>query len=138
MKRSVVNRFKTAHKFSVGDEVRIKPSHGFKAWHGDTGEIEKKIPINKAYVELKEHGRVLVDLDDLEPVSGKTAANLTDAAFERMVGSIEDSAKKMQAQVNRLGGIEEALKKGHDETLRQQATEMASTLRVLQRRLGDS
>jgi len=73
--KSVVARFLTerevrlAARFQKGDEVRIKPTHGFKDWHGDTGTIEKIIPINKAYVQLKENGRRLIDLDNLEHVS---------------------------------------------------------------------
>jgi len=77
--KNVVARYLTerevrlAARFRPGDEVKVKPSHGFKEWHGDTGVIEKIIPINKAYVQLKENGRQIFDLDDLEQRSRSRA-----------------------------------------------------------------
>jgi hypothetical protein len=66
----------------------------------------------------------------------RTAGELTDPAFERLVSKIEDEAKAMRAQVKRLGGIAQALKEGHKSTLEGQIAEVASSVRVLQRRLG--
>lgn len=73
LSRRVVSRFIQA-RYQPGDRVRIRETHNFKKYHGDEGEIEKIIPINKAYVELEKNGRVIVDLDDVEPAQGKTAA----------------------------------------------------------------
>lgn len=64
-------------------------------------------------------------------------ATLNDAAWDRNVGALLDGAAAMKKQVERFGGIENALREGHGTTLKQQVTEMASVLRVLQRRLGD-
>lgn len=64
--RGASNR--VAGRFSVGDPVRVKSSHGFAHYRGDTGVIDKMIPINKAYVESERNGRIIVDLDDLEKV----------------------------------------------------------------------
>lgn len=67
----------------------------------------------------------------------KNAGVMPDATFTRLVGSIEKNAKDMQAQVDRLGGIKTALERGHASTLQQQLNEMSSSIRVLQRNLGD-
>lgn len=67
-RQALVERFKAAASggFKPGDTVKVKPSHGFKKWHGDVGTIDKMVPINKAYVQLQENGRQILDLDDLE------------------------------------------------------------------------
>lgn len=77
--RLLAARYRAAYTrmFNLGDEVRVKPSHGFKHWHGDTGTIDKFVPINKVYVELDEHGRQILDLDDLEKVDTGKGAGLT-------------------------------------------------------------
>jgi hypothetical protein len=67
----------------------------------------------------------------------KNAGALTDASFERLVGSIEKNVKDMQSQVARLGGVKEALERGHAQTLQQQLNEISSSTRVLQRSLGE-
>ncbi len=65
----------------------------------------------------------------------RTAA-LTDSLFERMVALFEKNAKDMRAQVQRLGGIEKALERGHAQTLKEQLNEIANGVRALQRHLG--
>jgi hypothetical protein len=55
-----------ALKFKPGDKVRVKDSHGSAKFRGDTGEIEKNVPMGKYYVQLKKNGRSLVDEGDLE------------------------------------------------------------------------
>lgn len=57
-----------AAKFSPGDKVKVKDSHGSAKFRGDTGEIEKLVPIGKYYVDLKKNGRSLVDGNDLEKI----------------------------------------------------------------------
>jgi hypothetical protein len=82
--RNLVARSKAAGRFNVGDPVRVLPSHGFAHYRGDTGVIDKMIPINKAYVESEKNGRIIVDLDDLEKIEGKAAAldeSLKSSAF---------------------------------------------------------
>jgi hypothetical protein len=72
--KNLVARSKAAGKFQVGDPVRVLPSHGFAHYRGDTGVIDKMVPINKAYVESEKNGRIIVDLDDLEKIGTRTAA----------------------------------------------------------------
>ncbi len=75
--RSRAAEFTPYRRFKPGDSVRVLPSHGFAHYRGDTGTIDKMIPINKAWVESEKNGRIIVDLDDLEPiktVSARTAA----------------------------------------------------------------
>lgn len=64
-------------------------------------------------------------------------AAVTDAAWERSIGALVDTSGAMKKQVDRFGGIEKALQEGHGTTIKQQLGEIASVLRVLQRRLGD-
>ena len=66
----------------------------------------------------------------------RTALALPDPAFNRLVGGIGDTARQMELQVQRLGGIASAIQQGHGDTLRGQIAEIASSIRVLQRRLG--
>lgn len=60
-------------KFEKGDKIRIKPSHGLKEWHGDTGVVDKYVQFGKYYVELKENGRQIVSENDLELIGDKKA-----------------------------------------------------------------
>jgi len=63
-----MDHFKEARpKFRLGDRVEINKNHGFKHWHGDTGTIDKFVPINKCYVNMDNGDRRIVDLDDLDP-----------------------------------------------------------------------
>jgi len=66
----------------------------------------------------------------------RRAAALPTPAFTRMVSAIGDTARAMELQVQRLGGVEAALQRGHGDTLRQQLHDIQSSARVLQRRLG--
>lgn len=65
----------------------------------------------------------------------RTAADLTDPAWDRLINGIADTAMAMKNQVERFGGITVALREGHGSTLEGQLNELASTVRVLQRRL---
>lgn len=66
----------------------------------------------------------------------KTAANITTQVWDRTLATVLDTAQAMKKQVERFGGIENALREGHGTTLNQQMTELASVVRVLQRRIG--
>jgi len=62
----VANRFLEATGFQPGDHVKVKSTHGYLKFRGDTGIIEKYVPFGKYYVELKHNGRAMVSGDDLE------------------------------------------------------------------------
>lgn len=66
----------------------------------------------------------------------KEALALPDPAFHRLISAIGDTARAVELQVNRLGGIDAAMRQGHGDTLKGQFAEIGSALRVLQRRLG--
>jgi len=66
----------------------------------------------------------------------KEALALPDPAFHRLIGNIGDTARAIELQVDRLGGIDSAMRQGHGETLKGQLAEIGSSLRVLTRRLG--
>ncbi len=64
-------------------------------------------------------------------------SNISNSAWERGIATLLDNVTSMKSQVDRFGGIVNALERGHGTTLKQQMTETTSILRVLQRRLGD-
>jgi hypothetical protein len=67
----------------------------------------------------------------------RTAAeNISNSAWNRTIDGIIEYGQSMKNQVERLGGIGNALGQGHGETLKVQLTELASIVRTLQRRLG--
>jgi hypothetical protein len=105
--KNVVARFKTASGFKPGDKIKIKPSHGFKKWHGDTGTVEKLVPINKAYVQLEENGRQIVDLDDIEKINDRKAS-IDDAFKEAAFAFLRESKFSWLA----MGMAEEAKRSG--------------------------
>lgn len=65
------------------------------------------------------------------------AESISNSAWERGIDALIDNVTSMKKQVDRLGGIANALEKGHGTTLKQQMTETAAIIRTLQRRLGD-
>lgn len=65
-----------------------------------------------------------------------TAANIPNSAWDRTIDSIIQYGNDMKKQVERLGGIANALEQGHGQTLQGQLGELASVVRTLQRRLG--
>jgi len=65
------------------------------------------------------------------------AENISNSAWERGIDAVIDAAQSMKKQVDRFGGIVNALGHGHGTTLKQQMNETAAVLRTLQRRLGD-
>jgi hypothetical protein len=74
-RQALVERFKAAEtRFKPGDRVRVKPTHNFKEWHGDVGEVDKFVPFGKYYVELEKNGRVIIDGDYLEKAEAKKAS----------------------------------------------------------------
>jgi len=56
--------------------------------------------------------------------------------FMRILQRIEKNAGDMQAQVERLGGLDEALRRGAGSTLEQQLGEIESGLRIFRRRIN--
>ncbi len=99
---------RTAGKFSVGDHVRVLPSHGFAHYRGDTGVIDKMIPINKAYVESEKNGRIIVDLDDLEKGHPNRKASLDDILKNAAFAFLRESkfswlAKGMAIEAKKSG-----------------------------------
>jgi hypothetical protein len=66
----------------------------------------------------------------------KMAAAITTPAWDRSLASVLDTVTALKKQVERFGGIENALQQGHGSTINQQVTELASVIRTLQRRLG--
>lgn len=67
----------------------------------------------------------------------KSAADLPDSSFTRMVDTIRDNAEAMLKQVDRLGGFNSAIRQGHGRTLRGQLLEIGSMYRVLERRIPE-
>lgn len=63
--------------------------------------------------------------------------NISNSAWERGIDAVIDNVQSMKKQVDRFGGVVNALGQGHGTTLKQQMNETASILRTLQRRLGD-
>jgi ribosomal protein S17E len=75
--------------------------------------------------------------ENKDVVKDKQAAlPLENARFVQMVENMIENAQGMLKQVERLGGIEAALTRGHGATLQGQLREIDSVVRVLQRRLG--
>lgn len=88
------------------------------------------------------HMKALLDRAKREKVKVETqkwagSENISNSAWERSIDLLIDSSQSMKKQVDRFGGIVNALGNGHGTTLKQQMNEMSSVLRVLQRRLGD-
>jgi len=82
-RQALVDRYKAAATtFQPGEVVRVKPTHGFEEWHGDTGTIEKYVPFGKYYVNLVKNGRVLIDESHLVPVGASTEAETKEAAYQ--------------------------------------------------------
>ncbi len=116
----------------------------------DSGQV-------KAYVEWKDdkgkagttegdpengHMKALLDRAKREKVKVETqkwagTENISNSAWERGIDTMIDNVTSMKKQVDRFGGIVNALGQGHGTTLKQQINETASILRTLQRRLGD-
>jgi hypothetical protein len=73
----------------------------------------------------------------LEAQGLKAAADISNSAWERGIDALIDETQSMKKQVDRFGGIQNALGQGHGTTLKQQMSEVAAILRTLQRRLGE-
>jgi hypothetical protein len=88
------------------------------------------------------HMKALLDRAKREKIKIETqkwagAENISNSAWERGIDALIDNVQSMKKQVDRFGGIVNALGQGHGTTLKQQMTETAAILRTLQRRLGD-
>jgi len=64
----VANSFLEATGFQPGDHIKVRSTHGYPKFRGDTGVVEKYVPFGKYYVELKRNGRAMVSEDDLEKI----------------------------------------------------------------------
>jgi hypothetical protein len=53
-------------EYRPGEGVRIKNSHGWAPFRGETGIIVRYVPFGKYYMETSRHGRILVSDSDLE------------------------------------------------------------------------
>lgn len=99
--------------FEKGDKIRIKPTHGIKEWHGDTGVVDKYVPFGKYYVELKENGRQIVDQSDLEPAVKARAAWTGLPGDIGAIAQAEDTESDFKQMVNYLDQNAKKFKKGH-------------------------
>lgn len=101
--------------------------------------------------KLNDALKYMTDLHDLSGVlvrhlsqlkGGKTASEdkeaalpMSDGKFRQLAGGIQNTAQAMINQVERLGGIENALQRGHGQTLEGQIREIETMAGVLSRRL---
>ena len=68
-------------KFSPGDKVVVKSTHGYAPYRGQQGVIDKYVPFGKYYVQLKKE-RVLVDQDQLDKQASVSVQRVAQA-FEK-------------------------------------------------------
>lgn len=98
-----------------------------------TTASEKLIALAEKFEKrAQEFGEEDLSLQNLRP---PMHLPINDIAFSRLISAINKNAINMQSQVDRLGGIDAAIKRGHVDTLLAQLREISSAVRVLERRL---
>lgn len=125
-----------ASEYPPGTKIKVKPTHGVPAWHHDEGTIEKYVPFGKYYVQLKGHGRQLVDQSDLEKTASTVTAEGPDhARLERIVSSLEHEVKDIRSALDKYKQ-DPAKYKPQLSNIEHGASIIGSDVRVLLRTLG--